>query len=158
MNRANRDSLTCDFFSLIRAPLLGQAPRLTVGSVSEYWPAAALSHRMTNAFAACHGLSAVLTTVSLTQLSVVVTGAELTWGQDCPFLACLNFWKHRLSSDHIPCPGPARTKLCLVFTSLYLNFLRICSVLSGLPKFFLPLLCSGSLPEVHRIYFPSVLL
>lgn len=78
MNRAKRDSLTCDFFPLIRAPLLGQVPRLTVGSVSEYWPAAALSHRMINAFAAHHNLSAVLTTVSLTQLSVVVTGAVLT--------------------------------------------------------------------------------
>lgn len=48
---------------------------------------------------------------------VVVTGAVLTWGQDCPFLACLNFWKHRLSSDHIPCPGPARLTLCLMFVS-----------------------------------------
>lgn len=43
-------------------------------------------------------------------------------------------------------------------TSLYLNLLGICSFLSGLLKFFLPFLYSGSLPEVHKIYFPSVLL
>ena len=59
-------------------PLFGQVPRLTVDSVSEYWPAIALSRRMTNAITAHHSLSTVRTTVSPTQLSVAVTGAVLT--------------------------------------------------------------------------------